>query len=468
MNDFLLFRHEVEKARREGRRWTPVVRKIYAPADPLDAYRTLLIESTRPACILQSAVKDGINMYSFVCWDAPDAPVILGANTHADLALNTPAPHELLPFVGGLVGYIGHEAVRHIEPTVVPHAHNPYRLPETCFYHFGKVVVFDHATGIAYGVANAPTSLAESSAYEVGCRAIAEMERMILSSHAKIPADRVMGNITSNMTRDQYYTMVKRAKESIASGDVFQVVLSQRFSMPFCGLGVGLYAALRTLNPSPYMFHMRLGSACRSAVLVGASPEIMVSVKDSQMRIKPIAGTRRRTGDIEEDARLAQELLTDPKERAEHQMLVDLGRNDIGRQCRADSITISTLMEVEYYSHVMHIVSDIRGRLRDGVNPLDACLGALPAGTLSGAPKVRALQLISELEASQRGPYGGAFGWMTDHTLDTCIFIRSALLLDNTLSWQTGGGIVADSTPEGEYEETLAKANAIRAALKEL
>ena len=334
---------------------------------------------------------------------------------------------------------------------------------------------FDHEQGEMHYVANVRMfdNKSAEEAYHDGCRQISELERMATRPSDVLRVSALIGPIQSNMTREEYHVMVLRAKEHIAAGDVLQVALTQRFSAPYeTGrleeYGLPLYEKLRELNPSPYMFHMRFCHTMNYLTLLGASPEIAVHIADGKMRVRPIAGTRKRGRNPEEDRHLAEELRNDPKQLAEHRMLVDLARNDIGRFCKADSIEIPELMEVEPYSHVMHITSKVTGELRDGVHPLDAALGALPAGTLSGAPKVRALQIIAELEKSRRGPYGGACGWMTDTAVDLCIFIRSAMLQNDILYWQSGGGIVADSEPESEYQESLSKARAIETALKKI
>ena len=267
--------------------------------------------------------------------------------------------------------------------------------------------------------------------------------------------------LQSNTSKARYFGIVEACKDYIRAGDIFQVVPSQRFSTPFPRQSISYYRALRRLNPSAFMFHMNLGAVS----LVGSSPEILVRVRDGRVAIRPIAGTRPRSGDDEEDARRAEGLLNDPKEIAEHLMLLDLGRNDVGRVAAYGSVTVTEQFIVERYSHVMHIVSHVEGDLREGLDSVDALFAGFPAGTVSGAPKIRAMQIINEMESHRRGIYGGAvgyFGWNGD--LDTCIALRTAVLKDGQLHIQAGGGVVLDSVPQYEYDETVHKAGALRRA----
>ncbi|NDG50339.1 MAG: anthranilate synthase component I, partial [Rhodospirillales bacterium] len=269
---------------------------------------------------------------------------------------------------------------------------------------------------------------------------------------------------SSNFTKAGYIAAVEKAKEYIRAGDVFQVVPSQRFSVPFALPSFALYRALRRINPAPYLFHFDFGGFAA----VGASPEILVQLKEGRVTIRPLAGTRPRGATPEEDKRLEAELLADPKERAEHLMLLDLGRNDVGRVAALRSVRVTHSFRVERYSHVMHIASEVQGTLRDGLTALDALAGGFPAGTLTGAPKVRAMEIIEELEPSRRGIYSGGFGYFgCDGGMDTCIGLRTALVKDGVLYAQAGAGVVADSDPEAEYEETRAKARALFRAAEE-
>jgi anthranilate synthase component 1 len=268
----------------------------------------------------------------------------------------------------------------------------------------------------------------------------------------------------SNMTPEAYHQMVERAKAYVMAGDIFQVVPSQRFSIPFDLPAFGLYRALRRLNPSPFLFFLDFDGFA----IVGSSPEILVRVRDGLVTIRPLAGTRRRGRNREEDEVLAADLLGDPKELAEHLMLLDLGRNDVGRVAEVGSVKVTEKMIVEYYSHVMHIVSNVEGRLRPDRDALDALIGGFPAGTVSGAPKVRAMEIIDELEPVRRGVYGGGVGYFgADGTMDTCIALRTAVVKDGQVFVQAGGGVVADSDPEAEYQESCNKARALVRAVEE-
>jgi anthranilate synthase component 1 len=270
--------------------------------------------------------------------------------------------------------------------------------------------------------------------------------------------------LSSNMPRERYEEMVRQAKEYIAAGDAFQIVLSQRFTRRTNASPLMIYRALRALNPSPYMFFLDFGA---DFSLIGASPEMMVRLEDGVANVRPIAGTRRRGNDEQEDKQLEEELLADPKERAEHVMLVDLGRNDLGRVCEYGTVKVPNMMFVERYSHVMHIVSHVEGRIKPGMDAFDLLRATFPAGTLSGAPKVRAMEIIEELEGTRRATYGGAVGYFSfDGSMDTCITIRALLMQGDTVFLQVGAGIVADSDPASEYEETVNKAKALAVAIQ--
>ena len=273
-----------------------------------------------------------------------------------------------------------------------------------------------------------------------------------------------MGPVRSNMSRRDYVEKIERCLEYIRAGDIFQAVFSQRFQVEVTADPLDIYRILRTVNPSPYMFHMTLGDQLQ---VLGASPEILVRVEGGTIDLRPIAGTRPRGKTAEEDTRLEVELLNDDKDRAEHVMLVDLGRNDVGRVSEFDSVELTEMMTVERYSHVMHIVSNVRGRLRPEMDSVDALFACYPAGTLSGAPKIRAMEIIDELESCRRGIYGGAIGYLDfSGNLDTCIAIRTLVVKDGIAYVQAGGGIVADSKPEEEYQETVNKAMALLRAIE--
>jgi anthranilate synthase component 1 len=302
------------------------------------------------------------------------------------------------------------------------------------------------------------------ASYARAVAAIAEVRERLAAPVPRGNAERrEPPEFESNLGADGYAVAVERVKEYIRAGDAYQVVPSQRWSAELPCDAFSLYRGLRAVNPSPYMYFLDF----EDFQIAGASPESLVTVAGRTAKQRPIAGTRPRAGTLDEDARRAEELLADEKERAEHVMLVDLGRNDLGRVCEYGSVTVDELMTVETYSHVLHIVSEVSGTLRSGVSPMDALRASLPAGTLSGAPKIRAMQIIDELEPVKRGPYGGAVGYLSySGDLDTCIYIRSALVKDGRVHLQAGGGIVADSDPQYEVRETEAKAGAVRAAIE--
>ena len=385
----------------------------------------------------------------------------------------TVAPLPNLPaFVGGAVGYFSYDAVRYLErlPDAPP---DDLDVPEAFFAVTDALVVFDHLRHkvlVVSLVDAAGLRSVEGEGFSAAYRRAADDIRRIserlsapLARHVPSPGGGGLG-ISSNFTREGYEQAVERAKEYIRAGDAFQIVPSQRFAAEVGDLDpLLLYRGLRTVNPSPYMTYLKLGGLS----LVGASPEPLVRVEGQRVMTRPVAGTRGRGASPEGDAALAEELLADEKERAEHVMLVDLGRNDLGRVSEVGSVELASFMEVERYSHVMHIVSTVEGNLRADLTALDALAAAFPAGTVSGAPKVRAMQIIDELEPTRRGPYAGATGYYgIDGRLDTCITLRTALLKDGAAYFQAGGGVVADSVPSLEYEETRNKARAMERALE--
>ena len=382
------------------------------------------------------------------------------------------APLPNLPaFVGGAVGYFSYDAVRYLErlPDAPP---DDLHLPEAYFAITNTLIVFDHLRHkvlVISLVDAANLRDVEGEGFAAAYRRAADDVRRVSERLAApetrrtfLPGDGGL-EISSNFTRSGYEEAVERAKEYIRAGDAFQIVPSQRFFAEIGALNPFLlYRGLRTVNPSPYMTYLKLGDLS----LVGASPEPLVRVERRRVMTRPIAGTRRRGATPEEDALLAEELLADAKERAEHVMLVDLGRNDIGRVAEIGTVQLENFMEVERYSHVIHIVSTVEGDLRAEYTALDALAAAFPAGTVSGAPKVRAMEIIDELEPTRRGPYAGATGYYgVDGRLDTCITLRTALLKGGRVYFQAGGGVVADSVPSLEYEETRNKAGAIVRAL---
>ncbi len=376
----------------------------------------------------------------------------------------------LAPFTGGAVGFLGYDAVRFFEGTVPPPPPDELGLPEMLFLITDTLLIFDHRFRRLRVLVNVFTEGRDpAAAYdEAGQKAARLVRRLRAPSHLRpgvvyeeLPPVPVP---ESNTTRAEYEATVERGKEHIRAGDIFQFVPSQRFETPYNGDALSLYRALRFVNPSPYMFLLQFG---KRFALVGSSPEVHVRALDGCVEIRPIAGTRRRGVDPEEDRQLAEGLLADPKECAEHLMLVDLARNDVGRIAEFGSVRVTDFMTIERYSHVMHIVSNVVGRLRKDKNAFDVMRATFPAGTVSGSPKVRAMQIINDLEKSKRGCYGGAVGYFAfDGNLDSCITLRSVVLKDGKAYVQAGGGVVADSTPAGEYEETVNKASGALRALE--
>lgn len=383
------------------------------------------------------------------------------------LARFTPVEVEGLPrFFGGAVGYLGYDMVRYFEnlPTNKPALIDAY---DSYFLITDTIVIFDNMTQKIKVVSNAHLQggLTPEEAYAEATNkieAIVQRLRTPLSPDSRKPAGSPI-ELTSNVTREQYEASVEKAKEYVRAGDIIQVVPSQRFSGKLSADPFDIYRVMRTLNPSPYMFFLRLDDT----IIAGASPEVMVRKEGTRVELRPIAGTRPRGATAVEDVRLAEELLADPKERAEHVMLVDLGRNDLGRVCTAGSVNVTELMVIERYSHVMHIVSNVQGELEKDRDAFDLVRAAFPAGTLSGAPKVRAMQIIDELEPVRREIYGGAVGYFSfSGNMDLAITIRTLVIKDGMVHLQAGGGVVADSDPAAEWQETVNKAMAARRAIE--
>ncbi len=377
-------------------------------------------------------------------------------------------PPQPLEFSGGAVGFFGYDLVRTVErlPGEPP---DDRGLPDLIALVTGPVVVFDHLRRALTIVAPCPLEEdddEQEAAYWRTVATIAELKGRLsgpLPRPSAPAGDPVLGPVTSNMSREAFEAAVERCREYIFAGDAFQIVPSQRFSAPMSLDPFAVYRGLRTVNPSPYMFFFETGEV----TLVGSSPEMLVKVEGGMVEMHPIAGSRPRGGDELEDERLGEELLADPKERAEHVMLVDLGRNDLGRVSEIGTVRVTDLMDVRRYSHVMHIESSVVGRLAAGRRASDALRATFPAGTLSGAPKVRAMEIIDELEPTKRGPYGGAVGWLGwDGSLDSCITIRTIVCKDGMAHVQAGAGIVADSVAATEYEETQNKAAALFRAIE--
>lgn len=382
----------------------------------------------------------------------------------------TPVVEDLPRFAGGAVGYFAYDAVRHFE-SIPDNNADEMNLPDLHFMIAGKMVIFDHVKQRLYVVVNMLSNTTDpASAYHQGMTQIDDMLARIDQPDPitpdPVPAkpSSTDGMIQSNVSQDVFEEKVRQAKEYIAAGDIFQVVLSQRFSTDVDQSPFDIYRSLARLNPSPYLFYLQMDDIH----IVGASPETMVLVEDRQVTVRPIAGTRKRGATPEEDNALIDELLNDPKECAEHVMLVDLGRNDVGRVCEYGTVETTELMGIEKYSHVSHIVSNVVGRLRDGVDGFDVLEATFPAGTLSGAPKIRAMEIIDELETLRRGVYGGALGYIGfSDNLDLCITIRTMVIKDGRACIQAGAGIVADSDPAAEHAECRNKAAAALRAIEE-
>ena len=387
------------------------------------------------------------------------------------LASHMPAyempPHQELPrFTGGAVGYMGYDLVRSFE-RLPSHAPDTLGLPEATFLICDRLVVYDHAKHRLLVIAHAQDADAQSVR-----EAEAALDEMVARLGRPLPArfaaignglEAKINEFQSAFSQRDYEEAVRRAKEYIAAGDIFQTVLSRRIHRRTHAQPFDIYRALRRINPSPYMFYLELPDGLR---LIGSSPEVLVRLDQGLVETRPLAGTRPRGATPEEDEALAAELLADPKERAEHVMLVDLARNDVGRVAKFGSVHVPVLMEIERYSHVMHIVSQVFGELKAGKSAFDVLRACFPAGTLSGAPKVRAMEIIEELEPEQRGPYGGAVGYFGfSGNMDTCITIRTIVMQGDRVYLQAGAGIVADSDPTREYEETNNKLRALSQAL---
>ena len=384
-----------------------------------------------------------------------------------------PVSIEGLPeFHGGAVGYMSYDMVRFVEELPDDNA-DELQIPDCFFMIAETLLIFDHVNHQIKVVANAHIDEDVDTAYADAITKIDELVAKLTTVSERISIDNRQQDLDnhpepipdpqSNFTKSDYENAVRRAKEYIAAGDIIQVVPSQRFSRPVSVDSFDIYRALRVVNPSPYMYYLKFDSF----EIVGASPEMMVRVEDGIVQTVPIAGTRPRGKTTEEDQALEAELINDPKERAEHVMLVDLGRNDLGRVCEYHTVKVTDLMIVERFSHVMHIVSHVVGRLREDLTAFDVMRACLPAGTLSGAPKIRAMEIIDELEPTRRGTYGGTVGYFSfSGSADTAITIRTAVIKDGTAYVQAGGGVVADSIPENEYYETVSKAWAILTAIE--
>jgi len=424
----------------------------------------------QPAFLLESAEQGRVGRFSFIGyrprrvlrWSLgdPGDPYQLAQQELDGVATQQPEGVDL-PFGGGAVGMFAYDLVRTVEPLGEPNP-DELGLPDLALMYTDTLVAFDHLKHTIMVVAH-PDDDADRARVKVD-----EIKRILAGPLPPVQltgesAYRTAPEWVSNMTREHFEANVARIVEYIYAGDAFQVVPSQRWSARTPVSGFSIYRGLRAVNPSPYMYYLDFGDF----QIAGASPEPLVTVSGRRVSTTPIAGTRPRGATAEQDAEYARELLADEKERAEHVMLVDLGRNDLGRVCEYGSVQVDDFMVVENYSHVMHIVSNVSGRLREDVTALQALRSVLPAGTLSGAPKVRAMQIIDEVELVKRGGYGGAIGWASyGGDLDTCIHIRTAVIKDGTVHVQAGGGTVADAKPANEYEESVNKSRALRAAIE--
>ncbi|HEY7341964.1 MAG TPA: anthranilate synthase component I [Ktedonobacterales bacterium] len=479
---------------------SPVWREVAADLDtPVSAYLKLasgrygyLLESveggerlarysfvgTDPYLVIQ--VRDGLATYRWqggpragTVERVPCADPLEAVRTELERRTVAPSLPGLPRFLGGAVGYLSYEVAARYEPTVGIPADNPLGLPESVFMFSDTLLIFDHARHTARLLTYAESGAADGEDARAQAEAEARldaMERRLRRAAPRLPRGQRIGRSSADVapsrleSRAAYEAAVERAKEYIRAGDAFQVVPSRRIARPTTTHPFAVYRALRSINPSPYMFYLALDDLA----VAGASPELLVRVEDGEVAVHPIAGTRRRDSDPAKDTALEAELRADEKERAEHVMLVDLGRNDVGRVSAPGSVRVTQFLDVERYSHVMHLVSHVTGRLRDGLTSYDALRAGFPAGTVSGAPKVRAMQILAELEGQRRGLYAGAVGHIGfDGNLDTCIAIRTLVFKGGVAYAQAGGGIVADSDPVAEFEETENKLGAVLRALDE-
>jgi len=467
----------------------PVAREIYADlSTPISAF--LALADDAPYAFLLESVVGGerLGRYSFLGIGADRVVTVrdgVAEVTEGEVRRRMPATDPLdavaerlkagsvarvpgLPlFIGGAVGFVGYEAACGFEPSIPRHDVDELDVPDVTFMFTSTVVAFDHARRVIQVIAPVRPGSDPGADYDAAVARIGGVLDRLRAGCATAPLGEVgvacEVPLREHTPREAFVDSVRTAKEHIAAGDCFQIVLSQRFSAPFEGDGLDLYRVLRAVNPSPYMFYLRTPDV----TLVGSSPEPLVRVEGDHVLTRPLAGTRPRGATAVEDGRLRADLLADEKERAEHVMLVDLGRNDLGRVSVPGSVKVDELMEVENYSHVMHIVSNVTGTLAKGKDAFDALRATFPAGTVSGAPKIRAMQIIRELEPAVRGPYAGTVGYIgADGAMDMCITIRTVALVNGRAYLQAGAGIVADSDPDSEYEETLHKVRALHRALE--
>lgn len=471
----------------------PMYRRLLSDSlTPVSAFK-LLDDGHSPACLFESVIGgEKVGRYSFIAVH-PTGRIAAHGNkmtishhgTEQEMTDNDPLDTlwrsvsgktvaqlpELPAITGGAFGYAAYDVVRYVESLPKP-PQDDRHLPDLDFSFFDDLVIFDNVNKTLYLVALVHCGDFErlQDAWDSGEARLANLAGQLQRSvapldSAELPAcdPPVQLQTTSNFTEESFAQAIEKCTEYIRAGDIFQVVISQRFELPRVCEPLEVYRSLRVVNPSPFMFFLRTPAV----TLVGASPEVMCRVQSGVVTVRPLAGTRPRGKTPQEDSRLADELLADAKERAEHVMLVDLGRNDVGRVAKFGSVALSDVMLVERYSHVMHISSNVDGELRDDMTAMDAMKACLPAGTVSGAPKVRAMQVIDEVEPHRRGPYAGAVGYIDYHgNMDTCIALRTLVFTDDKIYIQAGAGIVADSQPAAEYQETLNKAKAMQRAIQ--
>ncbi|HLP17099.1 MAG TPA: anthranilate synthase component I [Bacteroidota bacterium] len=489
--------YEEFKALASGGNIIPVYEELIADTEtPVSVY--LKIRDESPYSFLLESVEGGehLGRYSFIGYnpfmifdirdnafsitprheDVKVLPALVTPDMHPLEALKTIFAHcksvpvpGLPRLTGGAVGYFGYETIRLIEE--IPEAPvDELKTEDATLMFFDTLLVFDALKRKVIIIANGYCSRdADDAQFRAEYKKAAdEIARMIALLKKPIPLSMTpvtVGEVTHSVSKAEYCAMVKKAQEYIVEGDIFQVVPSQRLKAKFDGDPFNIYRTLRIINPSPYLYYFTI----KDLNIIGSSPELLVRVENGEVETRPIAGTQKRGATPEEDAALEAVLMADQKERAEHLMLVDLGRNDIGRISEFGSVDVTQFMVIEHYSHVMHIVSNVKGKLKQGLTALDALYSCFPAGTLSGAPKIRAMEIIAELEPVKRGVYGGAIGYLDfSGNLDSCIAIRTIVVKDGTAYFQAGGGVVYDSVPENEYQETLQKMSAPLEAVRQL
>lgn len=470
----------------------PVYRTMISDGlTPLSAFRKL--DSGQTCCLFESVVGgEKVGRYSFIAINpfgqlsARDSHVTIqrsgqwleteSSNPFDRLreelqAIEVAQLEGMPPFVGGAVGYAGYDTIRYVEN--LPDAPQDDRgLPDLSFAFYDQMIVFDNVQKTMTVIVLAKTNRDRTNADRAYAVAVEQINQIVSRLNQPDPYEPCVDidlnadvdlELDSNFEREEFKAAVRKCVEYIQAGDIFQVVISQRFRRQFQCDPLEIYRTLRVMNPSPFMFFLRTPET----TLIGSSPEIMCRVVNKEVTVRPLAGTRWRGETEEEDLALEQELLADPKERAEHVMLVDLGRNDVGRVAKFGTVELPDVMVVERYSHVMHISSTVTGELRDGLDAFDALMASLPAGTVSGAPKVRAMEIIDEIEPNRRGPYAGAVGYVDfNGNMDTCIALRTMVIQDDVAYVQAGAGIVAESNPDNEYQETVNKATALLRAIE--